>query len=129
MSIKKQKVFYLEPSADYLKSVPRFEGFTTGHTWNGWARPWFTKSVRDQFLSYYSNPNNYLDQASQEAFAITEWLSDYENIKPNEDGLYNFGGSLCWEEYTEEQREEDCGNDGGHRDSGRGICGECGSPL
>ena len=33
------------------------------------------------------------------------------------------------EEYAEEQREEDCGNDGGHHDSGRGLCGECGKPL
>ena len=93
-----KKIFYLQPLTDDPDAVQHFEGYTTGRTWNGWQCPWFTKKVRDQIFAYYFDPANRNPDKDD-----LEWLADYKEMKPHENGLYDFGGCLCWEEYTEEQ--------------------------
>jgi hypothetical protein len=90
------------------------EGIDTGHNWNGWACPLFTRENALEVLRQYNapewrekddnRPESYLDEATGEiVFYEEQWWAESEEygggptrIAP-ENGLYSIGSGWTWE--------------------------------
>jgi hypothetical protein len=92
------------------------DGYTAGHTWNGWARPYFTREVGDQIVADWIAPGAPTLHAHYDADTDTFFFAD-DSAWPMEpetfpgethlvDGrpmtLYPIGnGSWIWDEIRE----------------------------
>lgn len=93
-----------------IDDTPQFEGYTAGHSWNGWDCPYFTKEVANQIAEFMENDNN-MHFYYQENFdryiilfthdTVVEEPEVYEGTTITVDGeeikVYPLGnGSWCW---------------------------------
>jgi hypothetical protein len=90
----------------------KFKGITYGHTWNGWAVPYFTKEVAFEIVALM--PEQHLKYSEEtdcfiyNDFSVTGGDEEYnEYFNADEiDGqkYYSIGGcSWCWDEFYEEE--------------------------
>ena len=90
-------VKYGESKRFYLEGVERsFEGWDTGHRWNGWAMPLVTPETRDAMLDEMR-----LDVEIAQAFSNgdAEWVETVCQIKleePDKDGLIGLNHGWCF---------------------------------
>ena len=86
-------------------------------TWNGFARPLFDRVnavvVADYFESMAAGPNG---EDGERMFAIRDYFlvvdpnnPEYSHVvRPDDDGLYDFGDGYQWEELSAEGVECNC---------------------
>jgi len=83
---------------------PSWAGFTDGKTWNGWACPWFDKDTAIAVLDWMGEGNSEDYSLTYEVEGELITLIDSNcpeepwTLEPNENGLYDFGGSWTWSE-------------------------------
>ena len=94
-----------------------FEGYTAGHTWNGWACPYFTAAVAQQLVDLWTKAESATLHASYDAISDTYSFLDEDGmdepdtyrVEPHEvEGqiaiLYPIGnGCWCWDEIKAEK--------------------------
>ena len=93
----------------------KFEGYTKGQFWNGWAVPYFTNEVADEIMEAMSNDTNNVVQYHPRLDAYLVYLEGSDEIEEypaceeiDDEALYSIGGgSWTWEEDTEEDEDED----------------------
>lgn len=82
-----------------------YEGYTTGHLWNGWACPHFTKKVADQIMADYN-----IDMPDSMQFEDNKYIIDIDGYPEEPEicesywnkevgaTLYAIGDGWCWDE-------------------------------
>jgi hypothetical protein len=68
--------------------------------WNGWLCPYVDEQTHDKIISMMMNCLDSFEALPEEY----EDLKYYIDMKPNEDGLYYWGGCYIWTEVEDEAR-------------------------
>ena len=99
-----EKTFTLDPLSENDAPI-KYKGYLDlkNPLWNGWANPYFTEDVRNQFIT---DEEKFLGNMQEEK----ELIEELKLIEPNYDSygnkLYFFGGFICWdmvEDFTKDE--------------------------
>ena len=97
-------------TTDGFKPPTWFSGLTYGHTWNGWAVPYFTKEVALEIVAHMPSNLRYSEETDSFIYNDIEFTKseDYNEYfgaeEINGQKYYSIGGcSWCWDEVVEEE--------------------------
>ena len=97
-------------TTDGFKPQTWFLGLTYGHTWNGWAVPYFTKEVALEIVAQMPCNLRYSEETDSFIYNDIEFTKSedynehYGAEEINGQKYYSIGGcSWCWDEVVEEE--------------------------
>jgi len=99
MTQKLQQLTPIKFSIDGGKSSDIFEGFDSGHTWNGWLVPLVTTTTKKKLQKWHKANMDQLAKDGgnlEELNELFDGLCDFSATESNEHGLFKHDIGYCW---------------------------------